>query len=157
MLKQVRLLSVFVFVLALGASTVLANGNRSATRVNGTITLTLFGGPGCDSPTGLCSTGSTSGDLVGDVFSEVTEFTEGRVFNRVRANTTITTAEGQLITKLSGRVAVADGASNTRLRIVGGTGIYEGARGLIRNEGTLDPATGVETVIYTGTVVVPGN
>ncbi len=167
-MKHFRIFSVLFIVLALGTGTILAqddyglgqldniaanSGNGAATRVEGTITLTLFGGPGCSSPTGLCSTGTASGGLNGTIFTEVTSFKEGRVFNRVTGNTTITTADGQLITRLSGRIAVADGTSNTKLKIIDGTGIYQGARGMILNEGTLDPATGVETVMYRGVVV----
>ncbi len=127
-------------------------GNGAVTRVQGSITLQIV--PGCGSPTGLCSEGVVTGDLEGTLFSNITSFVEGNNFNRATADTTITTADGTLIIQLTARIRVSDGSSATRLRIVDGTGIYDGARGLIISRGGIDPNTGLEIVDYRGVIVV---
>ena len=166
MFSKTRFLFILLIVLSLGVGPVLAQenaesqpavasgGHGSATHVSGQFFLTLFGGPGCNSPTGLCTTGTVNGGIVGDVFSDVTVFDERPTFIFVEGNTTITTADGVLYTELRGKVNTSNGTSATRLRIVGGTGIYEGARGMIINRGVLDPNTGVEVVDYRGVIVV---
>jgi hypothetical protein len=123
-----------------------------------------FGGPGCGSTTGVCSSFTATGSIKGegkvsiDTFPTDT-FPGNEVANGIaisRAHTVITTKKGNLTCNEEALFDLpgADHAFVDLCLITGGTGIYAGATGYIQEVGTFDFATNLGQVEYFGKLVL---
>ena len=148
--------------LAIAASVVLAGASHAgpkSTPLHGHMSdIANFGGPGCTSSTGVCSsfvaTGVISGDGVVSVETLPTPIGVGAE-GITKAHTVVHTRDGDL---RCNEAALFDLGGTDHpfvdlCLISGGTGRYEGASGYIQEVGTFDFATNHGEVEYFGKIV----
>jgi hypothetical protein len=114
-----------------------------------------FGGPGCGSATGVCSSFTAKGDINGDGVVSVDTFPSNEKLSISNAHTVIHTKKGDL-TCSEAAIFDRDGADHAFVDlcvISGGTGIYEGATGYIQEVGTFDFAANLGELEYYGKIV----
>jgi hypothetical protein len=109
-----------------------------------------FGGPGCGSATGVCSSFTATGDINGDGVVSVDTFPSADGISK--AHTVIHTKKGDLKCSEAAifDVAGADHAFVDLCVITGGTGLYDGASGYIQEVGTFDFAANLGQLEYYG-------
>jgi hypothetical protein len=114
-----------------------------------------FGGPGCPSPTGVCSRFVATGSIKGDGLVSVDTFPTADGLSK--AHTIIHTRKGDLTCSEWAifDVAHADHAFVDLCLITGGTGEYAGASGYIQEVGTFDFASNVGQLEYFGKLIRP--
>lgn len=114
----------------------------------------VFGDP-CPAVTGVCVTGSVSGDLSGDIFITFDELNEeedrrGETITHLSGDVLITTMEGDVRGKLRGIFDQATGTVRHTITLSGGDRRYHKTRGTLRVSGTVDLRNSVEEDDYTG-------
>jgi hypothetical protein len=164
MLKhRFRRLAVVLGVLSLTAAGVVvvagsSNAASNTKKLHGKmVDIQNFGGPGCSSPTGVCSRFTAKGDIKGEGLVEVETFPAADAPGYPaysRANTVITTKKGNLTCNEAALFDVPgeDHAFVDLCIISGGTGIYEGATGYIQEVGTFDFANNLGELEYYGKI-----
>jgi hypothetical protein len=113
-----------------------------------------FGGPGCSSPVGVCSSFSATGSIKGDGVVTVLTFPSAEGLSQAR--TLITTKKGELHcheSALFDLTEASDHAFVDLCAIDGGTGDYAGASGCIQEVGTFDFANNVGQLDYYGKLI----
>jgi hypothetical protein len=105
----------------------------------------------------LCTQSFYKGDLEGrsDFTLGTLEDTKTPDVSRYTGTLVHHTKEGDLIGTDVGYWNTATGAYVDTYRISSGTGVYEGARGILYLAGTLDPVTGTGASTYQGYVTWP--
>lgn len=127
---------------------------NGAVPVNGTFFTQVFFGEGCPSPLGVCSAGTVTGDLTGDVFVttltlDITDTANGQIIRYTTA-ITITTPDGILSGTSKGIINTNTGRQSATFTLESGTGVYEGYRGVLNVNGTNNAATGQEILDFRG-------
>jgi hypothetical protein len=156
--QKARLASLSVGMLLVVAATAIAVGSTSAASGSKTLhgkmnNIANFGGPGCPSATGVCSSFEATGSIRGDGIVSVDTFPSADGISK--AHTVIHTRIGDLhcheqaIFDLVG----ADHAFVDLCLIDGGTGAYDGATGYIQEVGTFDFAANRGELEYSGKLV----
>jgi hypothetical protein len=149
------LTGVALVAMASGASS--ASGCRS---VKGTVTLTTVSGPTCTSAVDVCATGEFTGK-----FKATTSFTGTSILATADTPTTgvvlltgdtvFYTANGKLLTKDAITLQTTDDGAFAEVdTIIGGTGRWLGASGILTATGTFTATSG-GVGIYQGTVCTP--
>jgi hypothetical protein len=112
-----------------------------------------FGGPGCGSATGVCSSFTAKGSINGDGVVSVDTFPTADGISK--AHTVIHTKKGDLTCSEAAifDLAGADHAFVDLCVVTGGTGLYEGATGYIQEVGTFDFAANVGELDYYGKLI----
>jgi len=140
-------------VAIIGAS----NATSKSTAIHGRmLDIQNFGGPGCGSATGVCSSFTATGNIKGDGKVFVDTFPTNEQISISRAHTVITTKKGNL-TCTEGALFDLFGAEHAFVDlcvITGGTGIYAGATGYIQEVGTFDFAANRGQLEYFGKLVL---
>jgi hypothetical protein len=135
-------------VVALGACAALlavTGGSPAAAApeaVNGHFDLASASGPECDSPFGVCMTGTVSGRIKGSFSFTVREVlatddtpTTGAIVTA--GDATVDTGAGTILCKLTGTLQLnGDGPFVSLCVITGGTGRWAGVTGYLRTSGT---------------------
>jgi hypothetical protein len=153
------------------AATALLLGSASASAdtacrtVNGHFNIIPVSGPDCPSSVGVCGRGTFLGGILGDYFSPFTSIvataetpTTGVVL--YTADITVTNAQvgewaGDLLLKESGAYhTVGKGEFAALFSLVGGTGSFANANGVLSSTGTAPAGTTGEGV-YSGQICVP--
>ena len=173
-MRTVTILGALVTLSALAAcstDTTTAPTSTRPTFAVGTQCRSVAGSIGESSPSWFELAGSISGDITGQAFGKVTSSTHNY------SNETTTAAMEHRFVLPDGEIHTSDKATfrrtddiyygyagwstfNSRLTIVGGTGAYVGASGMLRASGIFNPATppgyefdGLE-VTYTGRLCI---
>ena len=116
--------------------------------MNGHFVLQSSSGPECDSPVGVCMTGSVSGRIKGSfsftarsvIATDDTPVTAAIV---TTGDAMVETRSGDLFCKLTGTLQVTDDGPFVSLCVVtGGTGDWAGTTGYLRTSGTFTLAGG---------------
>jgi len=148
-------------LVACGSVVALSGGGPAAAApeaVNGHFDLSSASGPDCDSPFGVCMTGTVSGRIKGAFSFTVTEVlatadtpTTGAIVTA--GDATVDTGGGTILCKLTGTLQLnGDGPFVSLCVITGGTGAWVGASGYLRTSGTFT-LSGGGTGSYDGKVV----
>jgi hypothetical protein len=150
-LSSVFLLSAIVLAVAGSAGPV--SGSSS---LNGRmLQISNFGGPGCGSVTGVCSSFTSTGSLAGEgtVFIDTFPTADGIS----KAHTVIRTHKGDLHCSEAAvfDLVGSDHAFVDLCVITGGTGMYAGASGYLQEVGTFDFATNLGEARYYGRLFLP--
>lgn len=126
--------------------------------VSGQFFTQQYGGPGCPSPVGICSSGTSTGKLKGTV--NVVILTAGSGVDGSGNPTFVYTASIEIKTKkgnvngtIAGSVVIATGALRSTITVTNGTGDYEDYTGTINVTGQFNFATGAEVDSYNGVLV----
>lgn len=148
---------------ALGLATAAPASGNGGEPFNGTFTADAVRPPECTSPVGFC----THGILIDERGRAVATYDFTMLTSEPTGNGTEFRFTGRsLITKLVAPHGTMTGEDEgviefrategspftTRVHVVGGTGAYEVAGGLITAEGELELATGATAGTYTGTI-----
>ncbi|MCL5994977.1 MAG: hypothetical protein M1546_02840 [Chloroflexi bacterium] len=155
-------------LLAAGVALVLSSAGAGAAgkcrTVSGYFDLHPVTGPACTSSVGVCAEGAFRGDIRGDyasTFSSIvttadTPTTSVILFTAdTTAHARVGSRAGDLIFKESGAYHTTGGDEFVELfSIVGGTGDFAGASGVLSSSGTYDPVTGGEAE-YHGNICIP--
>ena len=150
---------VLIVVAALLALTLVSSGTFAASTckpVGGAFTLQAVNDPGCLSPVGLCAIGVYQGSIkgtssfVGSAFLTSADTpTTGVVF--ATGDNTIHTNKGDILTKDAIALrTISEGAFAEVDTVVGGTGEYAGASGVLTATGTFLNGSG--SGVYIGQV-----
>jgi hypothetical protein len=152
-MRSMRIAAAFLSLLFLASSPLRADDGCRTFSGN----FTAVPPPDCPSPFGICTHGTLTGgfpstyDFVMDTLVPI-----GKTgLSRYTGHSVITTADGLLFGSDSGIIKTTGpgaGSFVTVVRIVGGTGEFEGARGSIVAPGRLDFATGNTVGRYFGAV-----
>jgi hypothetical protein len=122
--------------------------------VNGELMLRFPSNGGLPLQPGSPLTGTTTGDLSGDVDIRIIARQpipgSARTFSAAIAEITITRPDGILKGAAAGGFDVATGEFHNVTAWIGGTGRYVNARGLVRFEGVVEPRAGVARETYQG-------
>jgi hypothetical protein len=146
-------------VAIIGAS----NATSKSTAIHGRmLDIQNFGGPGCGSATGVCSSFTATGSIKGEGKVFIDTFpadADGNGIAISRAHTVITTKKGNLTCTEEALFDLpgADHAFVDLCVITGGTGIYAGATGYIQEVGTFDFAANRGQLEYFGKLVLAGS
>lgn len=126
--------------------------------VNGHFSLEVTSGQDCESPFGVCMTGSVSGRIKGTFSATVTDViatndTPATGALATTADAAVETKSGTIFCKLTGALQLNDDGPFVSLCVVnGGTEAWAGASGFLRTSGTFTLAEG-GTGSYDGRVV----
>jgi hypothetical protein len=117
----------------------------------------VIGDP-CPSSTGVCATGTVSGDLSGEIFIVINDLKEsqdqrGEMISLLSGDILITTIQGDLRGKMQGLFDQSTGNLRSTISLVGGNRRYHRSSGTIRVLGNVDLQSNVEVDSYSGELV----
>lgn len=151
MRRALVVLGCILTLASLPASAAASDDDVSLMRVAGTFTTQVVP---CES---LCTASVYEGDLEGRTeFTLVSlEPTRDPEVSRYEGDLVLHTVDGDLVGHDVGYWNTTTGEYVDTYRISGGTGVYEGASGVLFLRGTLDPVTGTGASTYRGWIVWP--
>jgi hypothetical protein len=148
-MKRALIVCAGISTLALPA--VASGSETSAMQVDGTFTTQVVP---CDS---LCTASEYEGDLEGTTEFALTslEVTADPDVSRYTGSLVLHTDDGDLVGQDVGYWNTTTGRYLDAYAITSGTGVYQGAVGLLVLRGTLDPVTGTGASTYRGWIYWP--
>jgi hypothetical protein len=145
-------------LLLLAGSLVLSDGLVEAGEgksIAGQFHMGLVLGPTCPSATGVCATGTVTGDLSGEIFITISDMREapdrrGDMVTHLSGDLLITTIEGDMHGRLRGVFDQSTGDVRSTITLTGGDRRYRRMTGKLHVSGTVDLLNNIEEDDYQG-------
>lgn len=123
--------------------------------ITGYFHMGLVLGPSCPSATGLCATGTVTGDLSGEIFITIDDLRDaqdprGEAITHLSGDVLITTFEGDMHGKLRGVFDQATGEVRNTITVTDGDRRFHKMKGKLRVSGTVDLGSNVEEDEFSG-------